>query len=316
MPSFAHEAIVELFRRRPTLAMELLDPRGERPSPSMDHARVGDSSVGDILPTERAADLVLLFSDALGGPPRRAVVLEVQLAIDAEKRRAWWWYLVRVHTHHRCDASLVVVTLSPRVAAWAAKPIALGHPGVSLVPLVIGPSAVPVVCDPAEAAAVPELAVLSAIVHGRSQAGEGIARAALEAAGRLDDERAALYIDVVIASLHAAARNILEELMANGTYQYQSDFAKRYVAQGHVEGRAEGKAEGRAEGKAEGRAEGKSEGKAEGRAEAILTVLEARGIEVTTSLRERVLACTEDATLDTWLTRAVSAATARDVLGK
>ena len=53
---------------------------------------------------------------------------------------------------------------------------------------------------------------------------------------------------------------------------------------------------------------------AKGKAEAILTVLEARGMEVTASLRERVLTCTEGATLDTWLVRAVSATTARDVL--
>ena len=38
-------------------------------------------------------------------------------------------------------------------------------------------------------------------------------------------------------------------------YEYQSEFARRYVAQGRAEGKAEGKAEGRVEGKAEGRAE-------------------------------------------------------------
>ena len=44
-----------------------------------------------------------------------------------------------------------------------------------------------------------------------------------------------------------AARTALEALMANGTYEYQSDFARRYVAQGRSEGRAEGKTEGRLE---------------------------------------------------------------------
>lgn len=33
-------------------------------------------------------------------------------------------------------------------------------------------------------------------------------------------------------------------------YEYQSEFAKRYVAQGRLEGRVEGKAEGRLEGRA------------------------------------------------------------------
>jgi hypothetical protein len=36
--------------------------------------------------------------------------------------------------------------------------------------------------------------------------------------------------------------------MASGTYEYQSEFAKRYVSQGRAEGKAEGKAEGIIEG--------------------------------------------------------------------
>lgn len=38
-------------------------------------------------------------------------------------------------------------------------------------------------------------------------------------------------------------------------YEFQSEFAKRYIALGKEEGRAEGKVEGKAEGKAEGRAD-------------------------------------------------------------
>jgi predicted transposase YdaD len=37
-------------------------------------------------------------------------------------------------------------------------------------------------------------------------------------------------------------------------YEFQSDFAKRYVAQGRQEGREEGRVEGREEGRVEGRA--------------------------------------------------------------
>jgi predicted transposase YdaD len=104
--------------------------------------------------------------------------------------------------------------------------------------------------------------------------------------------------------LHAAARAILEDLMANGTYQYQSDFAKRYVAQGEAHGRAEG------------RAEGEAKGKAEGRAQAILAVLEARGIEVPELVRHRVLGCTDVSILDVWIARAVTANAASDVVGE
>jgi flagellar biosynthesis/type III secretory pathway protein FliH len=38
-------------------------------------------------------------------------------------------------------------------------------------------------------------------------------------------------------------------------YEYQSEFARHYFAQGRAEGRAEGEAEGEAKGRAEGKAE-------------------------------------------------------------
>jgi hypothetical protein len=49
------------------------------------------------------------------------------------------------------------------------------------------------------------------------------------------------------------------------------------------------------------------EGRVEGRAQAILDVLAARGIAVPEEVRRRVLACTEPAALDRWLTRAAVA---------
>jgi hypothetical protein len=292
MPSFSHEALLDLFRRRPTLAPELLRDALHVSMPPFDHVQVGDSDVSEILPTERKADLVLLFSDLPGGAPQRALVVEVQLAIDTDKQRSWWWYLVGIHTRHRCDVTLVVVTPSAPVAEWARKPLGLGHPGVSLRPVVIGPDTVPVVRDAEEARRSPELAVLSAMVHGRSEAGESIAKAAIAAVRDLDEERSTLYTDVVLASLHAAARKLLEDLMTNGTYQYQSDFAKRYFGQG------------------------KAEGRAEGRALAILALLAARSVDVPPEVRERMLACTDVALLDTWIVRAANAKEVREVVGE
>ena len=73
--------------------------------------------------------------------------------------------------------------------------------------------------------------------------------------------------------------------MASGNYEYQSDFARRYVAQGN----------------------------AEGRAHAVLAVLVARGLDVPEDVRARIT-CTELARLDAWLARAVTAASAADVV--
>jgi len=288
VPSAKHEVLLELFRRRPALALELARPV----SPDrLTFAQISDSTLGDLVPTERKADLVLLFSRTPGGAPELAVVVEVQLAVDAEKRRSWWWYVVAVHTRHACDTVLVVVAPSASVATWAARPIALGHPGASLAPVVIGPDVVPVAQHDAGIAASPELAVLSAVVHGHSVDAEAVGRAALAAVRSLDAERAALYTDLIFASVSAEARVILEELMASGTYEYQSDFALRYVAKGREEGREEG------------------------RALAVLRVLAVRGVEVPGAIRERVLACRDASLLDEWLTRAVSAVTTSDVFG-
>jgi hypothetical protein len=77
--------------------------------------------------------------------------------------------------------------------------------------------------------------------------------------------------------------------MTAKTYEYQSDFAKRYVAQGEARGRAEGEARGRAEGEARGRAEGEARG--------VLTVLAARGIAVPDDVRARRGADARDVTL-------------------
>jgi len=302
MPSFDHEAILELFRRRPTLAAELA--RDELRLPVPGHVQVADSNMTEVAPTERSADLVLLFSDLAGGPPRRAIIVEAQLAIDADKRRSWWWYLVGVHTRHRCDVVLVIVTPIPAVAAWARRPLTLGHPGASLTPIVIGPDAVPVVTDAAEARLAPELAVLSAMMHGHGDAAIDIGKAVFAAVRDLDEDRAALYTDVVFRVVHAAARAILEGLMASGAYEYKSDFALRYVAKGREEGRQEGRQEGR------------GEGEARGRALAVLAFLSARGLEAAPELRQRVLTCTDLATLDGWITRAANAHALVDVFGE
>jgi hypothetical protein len=89
-----------------------------------------------------------------------------------------------------------------------------------------------------EAARRPELAVLSAMAHGQGEHGVAIAAAALPAIRGLDDERARFYGDLVLNSVNEAARRALEAMMKG--YEYQSDFAKKYVAQGRLEGRQEG----------------------------------------------------------------------------
>jgi hypothetical protein len=157
-------------------------------------------------------------------------------------------------------------------------------------------TAVPVVTDLEEAARRPELGVLSALAHGETAEGATIAAVVLPAIRSLDDDRARFYYDLVYNSLNEAARRALEAMMKG--YEYQSDFAKKYVAQGRMEGRTEGRTEGRAE----------------EAVRALLTVLRVRGIAVPDAVRERILAQKDPERLERWLERAAVASSVTAIL--
>ena len=135
------------------------------------------------------------------------------------------------------------------------------------------------------------------MAHGETGEGATIAAAVLPAIRGLDDDRARFYHDLVYNSLNEAARRALEAMMIKG-YEYQSDFAKKYVAQG----------------RSEGRAEGRSEGRAEEAARALLTVFRARGIAVPDAVRERIEAQKDPERLERWLEKAVIAASVTEVI--
>jgi hypothetical protein len=201
------------------------------------------TSFAEITPSTYAADLVLSGDLA-------TAVIEVQLARDAKKRRSWPLYLASAHAMHDKPTWLVVIALDPRVAAWARQPIETFHGG-ALTPLVIGPEQVPRVVDAEVASNVPELAVLSALAHGHEPGAEDIALAAFIAAtvvGQGDEDRGKLYADAVMHALSNAAREALEAKMKAQGYEYQSEWARTYVAQGRAEGLAEGLERGREEG--------------------------------------------------------------------
>jgi len=85
-------------------------------------------------------------------------------------------------------------------------------------------------------------------------------------------------------------------------YKYQSDFAKKFFAQGFAEGYAEGFAEGLAE------------ARAEPRARHVLIVLRARGLAVPDAARERILSQKDTERLERWLEKAAVADSVAAVL--
>ncbi|MBW8873518.1 MAG: hypothetical protein JF614_01020 [Acidobacteria bacterium] len=294
MPSMAHEILVDLFKNRPSLAAEILVEVLGVSLPAYNEARIVSADLTEIQPAEYRADVVVLLFD--GGTPVRVVIVEVQLALDPQKRFSWPAYAMVSRAVHGCPAALLIVAPDPVVAGWCAEPIETGIPGFVLRPPVLRRTAVPVVTDLAEAARRPELGVLSALAHGETEKGETIASAVLPAIQGLDDDRARFYYDLVYNSLNEAARHALEAMMKG--YEYQSDFAKRYVAQG----------------RAEGLTEGRTEGRTEEAARAVLTVLQVRGLVVSDAVRERILAQKDPERLERWLEKAAVAASVAAVL--
>ena len=91
----------------------------------------------------------------------------------------------------------------------------------------------------------PELAVLSAMAHGKdADAAKSvrIALAAQLASVDLDDDRSTLYCDLILHSLSEAARRAFQNMRAF-KYEYQSDFAKHFFGEGKKEGLQKGRAE-------------------------------------------------------------------------
>ena len=89
---------------------------------------------------------------------------------------------------------------------------------------------------------------------------------------------------------------------------------QRGLKRGLSQGRKEGRKEGREEGREEGRKEGELRGQVTTLAEAGLTVLTARGLSISDSVRAQILATTDPALLASWLARASTAASAEDCL--
>jgi hypothetical protein len=281
-----HEVLVDLFKNRPSLAAEILDEVLGIPLPDYTEARITAADLTQIQPAEYRADVVVLLLHE--GTTVRVVIVEVQLTVDPQKRFTWPAYAMVSRAKHGCPVTLLVVAPNPAVARWCAEPIETGIPGFILHPPVLRYTAVPVVTKPEEAASRLELGLLSVMAHGKTEQGATIAEAVLSAFEGLDKDRADLYYDLVYNSLSEAARIALEKTMKG--YQYQSEFAKRYVAEGRVEGRAEGEAQ------------------------SVLKVLQARGLVVPDDVRERILAQKDPERLDRWLEKAAVASSVAEVV--
>src|SRR5262249_7648196 len=141
MPTREHEMWLELLRERPALAAELLDRVRSGLVPAFSRAQLESGDLSEHTPAAYHADALVTLGDQ---EPALAVIVEVQLRPDRRKHLSWPAYLVTARARLGCPAVLLVICPEYGVAAWARRSIPLGHPGLVLTPLVLGPEEVPV----------------------------------------------------------------------------------------------------------------------------------------------------------------------------
>ncbi|MDA1360399.1 hypothetical protein O1R50_12245 [Glycomyces luteolus] len=131
--------------------------------------------------------------------------------------------------------------------------------------------------------------VLGTLIHERADDIERLLTAASAELAPLSDEKARLYPEYMLGQLSEHPRTILEALMKQETYPYQSKFV------------------------AELKAEGRAEGKAEGVAETLLNIIEVRALFISENQRRRIESCEDPAQLQAWVKRAIMAPSVADI---
>jgi hypothetical protein len=271
------------------MAVEFLRDLGVH-VPDYDRSEITSCDLGHVDPVERRSDVAIMLRGQGHTDPfdrLMGIVVEVQRDEKERKRFTWPEYVAALRSKHECPVTLLVVCPKQSVADWYAEPIELGHPGLVLRPLVIGPKNIPVVTDPGTVGASPTLGVLSAAAHGMKKT--DVLKALHTGLDAIDPEDAAKYIGY---SLHLLAgtdgQKALENLMMANTFDYHSPWVDSLRA----------------------------EGEAKGEAKAILRVLARRGIEVPEQARDRISRCTDGKTLDAWLDRSLTATTVDELFAE
>src|SRR4051794_15743715 len=118
MPTMLHEVLIQMFRKRPSLAAELLGGPLHGKVPHFDEALLSSGELTDVTPTEYRADAVVTLNER--HTPALAVVVEVQLRADQHKRRSWPAYVTTLHARMGCPVALLVLCTQQKVADWAA----------------------------------------------------------------------------------------------------------------------------------------------------------------------------------------------------
>ncbi|MEU6427731.1 hypothetical protein ABZ860_17725 [Microbispora sp. NPDC046973] len=275
MPGFDHEMPLELIRNRPETALELLRCVTGDDIPPHTAARLEAVDCTQA-PIEFRADSVVVLRDETGSA-LMAVIVEVQLRRDSGKRFSWPVYVTTLRSQHKCDAALLVICPDRSMARWCERTIRLG-PNGAVTPLAIDPSRMPLITDPDQARACPELAVLSAVAHPDEADDEPVLEAMLAGLATLDQDRARVYLSYVISSLRAVTVKRLEEMVT--TIQDFDYLGEKYFSHWL------------------------DKGEVRGEVKSIFSVLDARGLVISDDARERIRRCEDPDQLIDWVRKA------------
>ena len=288
MPSPAHETLVTLLRNSPVLLPLLLDTMGLPPLPAP--MTPDDATLRVANPVEVRPDL-LLVEKALTG---HWALVEVQLGIDPDKQRRWLAATALLYDARGTMGDLLVITHEASVAAWAHSVAQTTGPGgthLSLHPRVLLLTREAV--DRLLAADRPEMAVMAAwAVHDQTgRPAQKVVRAAFEQISNAPDpELRATLVRAMLSMLDNTLLHVVREMMMLNRSQFPITPALREFFREMEPFFA-------------------ALAKVEAKAEAVIAVLDARGLLLDDASRARILACTDTATLDRWITRAATAPT-------
>lgn len=293
MVSSPHEAMHRIFQEYPELFSRVSEVLGV-PFPAPVSATLLPTDLTEARPVERRLDTLLRIDTE--DDESFLLAIEAQGKKDLDKPASWAYYLSFLYTKYRTPPLLLVVCQDRATAEWASRPVPIGPrkwPALTLRPLVAGPHNMPVIVDVAEARKDLALATLAAITH----------------AGDPD-------IGAILKTLSAALRDAPEaiadpivELTAQGLGNRPAADQWRNLVAVDLSFYTSPLSE-------EIRDEGRAEGRAESLADAILLVLQQRGLDVPDEARERITTCDDTQLMRTWLSRAVTAASAEAIFSE
>ena len=308
--SFQHQGICKLISERPELLLELIPTEPGQTVPDEVELLPGPDTIREIRYPEHNVDTTVVLRKTSEGKLVEALVTEVQLQPDEDKRWSWPIHVAGTRARLGCPTTLVVITDDERTARWAAEPIDLGRGRMVLQPIVIGPDRIPSDLDLEAVRRQPELATLAVMMHGMKPGSKRLSAATLRAVKEgLDtgEKRYILLMDLITGCLDEGTLKELEMAMMMETETARRDsvplgwFARKHYFEGVDEG------------KVQGRDVGLKEGRQEGLRQAIALVLVSRRLMPSPAQIERVNRCNDDGQLQAWLQRACEVVTVQQL---